>query len=263
MRIVARVAAVLGYVTVVCVLLAWLFWTLLVVWGRTDTTYVADEPEAWQRRLAGAGIAVGRVSLIAGVVLVAAVVLAVVAARRDREGWMSLGIVIGLFSLVVLLNAGLTWASFVSRVNAALASFQEYGTSTPPRFEPPTRHDARVEIDRMVRESLDAVVDPWDAEGHRLAIGDVPVTSSPCHADRYFGDVTQYADLALRTADPNAASDILAAWDEAGYDDDRDGQDAVRYSDLLPIKRMTLHDTTATDGFVRLHIESQCSKDED
>jgi len=262
-KLVGRIAAALGYILVVFVLLVWILWTMLVVWGSTDTTYVSDSPEAWRRRLASAGIAVGRVSLIAGLVLVAAIVLAVVTARRDRGGWMSLGIVIGTFSLLVLFNAGASWASFVPRVNAAMASFEKYGTSTPPRFEPPTRRDARVAIDLMVGASLDAVVDPRDADGHRLAMGDVRVTSSPCQGDRYFGDVTQYADLTLRTADPNAAADILAAWDEAGYDDDRDGQDAVRYSDLLPIKRMTLHDTTDTDGFVRMHIETQCAEGEE
>ena len=263
MKLVGRIAAVLGYMLVVVVLLVWILWTMLVVWGSTDTTYVSDTPEAWQRRLASAGVAVGRVSLIGGLVLVAAVVLAVVTARRDRVGWMSLGIVIGLCSVVVLFNAGVTWASFIPRVNAAMASFERYGTSTPPRFEPPTRHDARVALDLMVGASLDAVVDPRDADGHRLAMGDVSVTSSPCQGDRYYGDVTQYADLTLRTADPNAAADILAAWDEAGYDDDHDGQDAVRYSDLLPIKRMTLRDTTDTDGFVRMHVETQCAEGEE
>ena len=259
MSTVGRVLGVIGYVLVVIMLVVWSLWTVLVVWARTETTYIEpDEPETWQRQLTEGGATIGRVSIIAGCVLLVAVMLTVIARRRSRSGWRSLGIVVGSFSVLILLNAGLSWASFVSEVNAALQSFDDHGTSSPPRFEPPTRHEAHVEIQRMVGASLDAVTDPWDADGHRLVADDVGVTFSPCRDERHLGGVTAFADLTLRSSDRNAAAEILAVWDEAGYD----GHDDVRSSDLLPIKRMALRDTTKTDGLVHLHIESHCSEAE-
>src|SRR5690606_11102060 len=51
---------------------------------------------------------------------------------------------------------------------------------------------------------------------------------------------------------------ILEAWDSAGYDADRAMHEDIRYSDTLPIERMSIRDTTSIDGLIHMAITSQC-----
>jgi hypothetical protein len=68
------------------------------------------------------------------------------------------------------------------------------------------------------------------------------------------------ASLAIAVEENEHASErILAAWDEAGYSPDDAMQQHFRYSESLPVERMTLRDRTTIDGLIHLTFQSRCA----
>ena len=129
--------------------------------------------------------------------------------------------------------------------------------TTPTEPSPVTSAEAETARDAMVRRSLDAAVGPVeDAAGTAADQAVFPMTTVAC--DENGAQTTTVLDL--RTAD-NARSleQILAEWDNAGYLADRAMQEDLRYSDSLPIERMSIRDTTTIDGLIHLRITTRCT----
>ena len=51
---------------------------------------------------------------------------------------------------------------------------------------------------------------------------------------------------------------LEAHWDRAGYEKDRAMQEDIRYSEGRPVERMSVRDTSSTDGLVHLTVSSVC-----
>lgn len=107
---------------------------------------------------------------------------------------------------IILLDAAVSWFSFVREANAAQHETHSIGTCAP------TVRGAHVEMQRMVRAALDAVTEPRAEDSRPLIVDDVRISPVPC------GEQARVlsADLSLSTSDPTAAVDILSAWDDAG-----------------------------------------------
>lgn len=126
--------------------------------------------------------------------------------------------------------------------------------SAPPIY---STDEIRAGLADMMAASLTAAVGPvYDTTGNPIDPQDLEAAPTAC-ADN--GARVGIA-VEFETAD-NAASltQILQAWDAAGYSPDRAMQEDIRYSDTLPIEKMSIRDSTTIDGFIRMQITSQCS----
>lgn len=132
-------------------------------------------------------------------------------------------------------------------------------TPTSPSAEPdPVTVKA---IDRDLREMIGAsfaaasgaVV---DASGAPLDASTLPISSAPCTDAP---GTRREVQIGFRTGD-NARSleSILAVWDEAGYEKDRAMHEDIRYSEYLPVSRVSLKDTSSIDGLIHLASTSVC-----
>lgn len=140
------------------------------------------------------------------------------------------------------------------------------GVSTGARAPSPTPSpvpeydldDVRIGVDEMVNASLAAAVSPiYDPVGSPFDPDDLAPTSTGC------GDGGSRIEVALdfATADNSASLvRILRAWDAAGYSPDRAMQLDLRDSDSLPVARMSIRDSTTTDGLIHMQITSQCAE---
>lgn len=132
----------------------------------------------------------------------------------------------------------------------------------PPPSPPPvySTDEARAEIAEMVAASLAAAVGPArDARGTPIEPQAVRLVTTAC------GDTGTRIGAGFEFAtDDNAASltRILRVWDAAGYSPDRAMQEDIRYSETLPVEKMTIRDSTTIDGLIRMGIASQCSVSE-
>lgn len=125
---------------------------------------------------------------------------------------------------------------------------------TPPVY---STDEARASLEKMMDASLAAAVGPfWDTSGNAIDPQEYTAVSTECGDNSARIGVT----VEFTTAD-NAASltRILQAWDAAGYSPDRATQEDIRYSDTLPIEKMSIRDSTTIDGLIRMEITSQCS----
>lgn len=135
------------------------------------------------------------------------------------------------------------------------------GTRTPPPTPPVppvyTIDEVRDGLEEMVAATLAAPIgtvhtaagDPIDPQG-------LAVITTECDD----GGSRVGVGLEFKTAD-NAASlaRILQAWNSAGYSSDRAMQEDIRYSDTLPIEKMSVRDSTTIDGLIHMAITSRCS----
>lgn len=135
------------------------------------------------------------------------------------------------------------------------------GTREPSPTPPPppvySTDEARAGVAEMMAASLAAAVGPVsDTTGNPIDPQKLETVTTAC------GDNGARIGVGVEftTAD-NAASlaRILRAWDAAGYSPDRAMQEDIRYSDTLPIEKMSIRDSTTIDGLIRMGITSQCS----
>ena len=135
-------------------------------------------------------------------------------------------------------------------------------TPSPSPPSPPVygADEIRRGVEGMLAASLTAAVGPvLDSAGNGIDPGQVPLVSTAC------GDNGSRVEVALdfKTTD-NAASleGILHAWDTAGYSPDRAIREDIRYSDVLPVQLMRVHNSTTVDGLIHMRISSQCAASE-
>lgn len=116
-------------------------------------------------------------------------------------------------------------------------------------------------IDRDLREMIGAsfaaasgtVV---DASGAPLDASTLPISSAPCTDAP---GTRREVQIGFRTGDnTRSLASILAVWDEAGYEKDRAMREDIRYSEDLPVSRVSLTDTSSIDGLLHLTSTSVC-----
>ncbi|PVW02962.1 hypothetical protein DEA06_14405 [Microbacterium sp. Gd 4-13] len=136
------------------------------------------------------------------------------------------------------------------------------GTRTPllirSTASPFAIDEARAGLEEMVVASLAAAVGPvHTATGDPIDPNELAAVQSACGEN----DARLGIAIEFTTAD-NAASlaQILQTWDTAGYSSDRAIQEDIRYSDILPIERMSIRDSTTIDGLIHMQITTQCSE---
>ncbi len=136
------------------------------------------------------------------------------------------------------------------------AGTREPSTTPPP---PPvyTTDEARAGVAEMVAASLAATVGPArNATGVVIDAQELGLVTTAC------GENGTRIGVGLEfTTDDDAASltRILQVWDAAGYSPDRAMQEDIRYSETLPIEKMSIRDSTTIDGLMHLSVASQCS----
>ena len=131
-----------------------------------------------------------------------------------------------------------------------------------PRPAPPVVpvydiRDLHKGIREMAAVSIAAAVGPVvGSDGEPIDPEAITPVSTTCDEGGTRGGVA----LEFTTAD-NAGSlaGILSAWDAAGYSPDRAMQEDIRYSESLPVYKMSIRDSTSIDGLIRMQIISQCS----
>lgn len=117
--------------------------------------------------------------------------------------------------------------------------------------------EARAGLENMVAASLDAAVGPvLDSAGKPFDLELFSPVSTACGEN---GTRTGLG-LTFRTADNGASlARILQVWDAAGYSSDRAMQEDIRYSDALPVEKMSIRDSTTIDGLIHMQVTSPCS----
>ncbi|MDN3496917.1 hypothetical protein QL996_13325 [Planococcus sp. APC 4015] len=128
----------------------------------------------------------------------------------------------------------------------------------PPEYEV---EELQKHVQDMVRASIAAAVgSAVDAEGQPVSAQSATVQGIVCGVDGTRVGLT----LDFRTAD-NAESltRILHAWDTAGYLPDRAMQEDIRYSETLPIEKMSIRDSGTIDGLIHMTVTSRCVLDDD
>ncbi|MFG6401140.1 hypothetical protein [Microbacterium sp. P04] len=130
-------------------------------------------------------------------------------------------------------------------------------TETPATSAPPSLGtvEARASVAGMLAATLDATVSAAVDPRGRLVDPQTRPLARACEGGTRFT-----VALDFRTSD-NAGSvqNILAVWDVAGYSAGRGPQEDVRYSETLPIERMSLRDTSPVDGLLHLRIVGRCA----
>ena len=117
--------------------------------------------------------------------------------------------------------------------------------------------EARAGLENMVAASLDAAVGPvHDSAGQLLDADELSPVSTACGEN----GTRIGLGLTFETADNGATlARILKVWDAAGYSADRAMQEDIRYSDALPVEKMSIRDSTSIDGLIHMQVTSQCS----
>lgn len=136
-------------------------------------------------------------------------------------------------------------------------------SSTTPTPEPPPVTAAAVDADMkaLIDASLSAAAETVvDASGAPVDMSALPISATPCTE----GAGTQRGvRLEFRTDDnARALERILEVWDRAGYEKDRAMQEDIRYSESLPVARMSIRDTSSVDGMIHLSVTSVCLSSE-
>lgn len=238
---------------------------LLVVGLGTSGGYSEPTTAAgWVQEVARAANTTAKGAMWCAIGLSVTGVIAVVAARVRRPGWMWVGVATsGLFAIALLIVC-VTGSGNVNTLAARAAE----GVGNAPAIAPPvatplatptpfTADDSRAGITEMVNTSFDAAVGPvTDASGSTLSPDSIAPIATAC------GETGSQLSLsvAFKTQD-NARSlaQILHAWDTAGYAPDRAMQEDIRYSESLPIARMSIRDRTTIDGLIHMNLTTRCA----
>lgn len=125
-------------------------------------------------------------------------------------------------------------------------------TPTPLRLE-----DVDVAVRDLVADSFAASVGVVvDGAGAPIdASAAVPISASCLEGD----GVQREIILDFGTGDnARSVSQILDVWTAAGYDADRAMQEDIRYSETLPVARMSIRDRSSIDGMLHMTITSAC-----
>ena len=237
--------------------------TVLFVMLSGDIGY--DKPvtaAGWLEEIAEAASAKSAASAILSMTLIVVCVIIAIAIWRRSVEWLAAGLVCGVIlsgSLVIVAwgddNVDRLTEMATSAIGNTPAILPPGGTTPAP--DPLTVTQARDEITRMLRATIEASAPPLRTpEDVPVTVHQTPVSAVPCGE----AGARLTVDLAFSTGD-NAASltHILAAWDTAGYLPDRAMQVDLRYSTALPIERMSIRDSTSVDGMIHLTLESACA----
>lgn len=127
-------------------------------------------------------------------------------------------------------------------------------TPTPPAAL--SLRNAEESLRDMAGRSLVVAVQPvLDASGASIDLD----AAQPVSVDCEEGGARLTRSLDFITGDNGRSLEqILALWDGAGYLPDRAMQQDIRYSETLPIERMSIRDTTTIDGLLHLVITTRC-----
>lgn len=135
--------------------------------------------------------------------------------------------------------------------SAPLGMLPSPAPSTPPVA------DSRASLQEMLAVSVVAAVAPVvDAAGRAIDLpGLTPISTACAETGAQLGTA-----LSFRTPD-NAQSvrQILAVWDAAGYAPDRAMQEDIRYSNTLPVARMSIRDKSTIDGLIHMSLTTTCA----
>ena len=261
-RVGLQVANVLAATAVVCTTLLLCGGALLVAALSPEAGYNPPTTAVgWMNEIVGSTRELLTTSAVLVVALIVACALTVGTALLRRTGWIAIGGVCGI--LLALTQVSVTVANsemdqLARRATAAVGNTTalEPQPLAEPVPEPITVQDARAELTRMLRATLDAAVPPVvDDNGQPIAVERVELRATSCgESGSRLGTA-----VSLSTGD-NAASltAILAAWDRAGYLPDRAMREDLRYSTTRPLERMSIRDTTTIDGLIHMGIESTC-----
>lgn len=119
--------------------------------------------------------------------------------------------------------------------------------------------EAQEGLQDMVAASLDAAIGPvHDSAGRLLDPDELSVVSAACGEN----GTQSGLGITFATADNGfSLARILQVWDAEGYSADRAMQEDIRYSDALPVEKMSIRDSSTIDGFIHMQVTSQCSVD--
>jgi hypothetical protein len=132
------------------------------------------------------------------------------------------------------------------------------GRATPSSEPAPVTMDS---IDDDMREIIGdslaaasgAVV---DASGAPIEASALSMSAAPCAEGP---GTRRELQLEFRTDDNTRSIErILAVWDRAGYERDRAMHEDIRFSETLPVARMSIADRSSIDGLIRLTTTSVC-----
>jgi hypothetical protein len=164
-------------------------------------------------------------------------------------------------------DTDLTAAGYPTLVLPALPGPHQCGLTGPrdlfpaPPSTSPRAPITAESIDEGLRELLTASIDAsagavLDASGAPIDVSGLTPVIAAC-ADT--AGIQKELSIDFRTED-NARSlaRILEVWDAAGYDRDRAMQEDIRYSETLPIERMSIRDRSSIDGMLHMTITSAC-----
>lgn len=175
------------------------------------------------------------------------------AINRPYEGMDTASAALGSITVPVL--AGRTPQCGIDAGGGKLPSPGPAAPSSEP--DPVTAasvdHDMRELIDASFAAASGTVV---DATGTPIYASALPMPSVPCTDD---SGVRREVAIEFRT-DDNAKSlaQILAVWDQRGYEKDRAMHEDIRFSENRPVARMSVKDTSSIDGLIRLSASSVC-----
>lgn len=183
----------------------------------------------------------------------AAAITAAIAIRTRRTSMMRVSVVCGSLFALTLLFVLLQGASTVERLSQrTMAAVREDSAVPPPAPPTLTAQESCIAAAQMLTATFDAAVDPIvDAEGKPLNLDAMVPTEEACATP----DARFSTSFDFSTGDnARTLENVLATWDEAGYAKDRAGQQDIRYSETLPIERMTIRDQTTMDGLIHMQI---------
>ncbi|WP_262001479.1 hypothetical protein [Microbacterium sp. Mcb102] len=174
------------------------------------------------------------------------------AINRPNAGSNPLGTYAGAFSVPVL--EGRTPQCGLDAHREPLPS---PAPATTPEPAPVTAASVDDETTELVSASLDAASGTAvDASGAPIDTAALPIRSVACAEGP---GTRRELRLDFRTDDnTRSVADILKIWDRAGYEKDRAMQEDIRYSEGRPVERMSVRDTSSTDGLVHLTVSSAC-----
>lgn len=113
--------------------------------------------------------------------------------------------------------------------------------------------DMREIVEDSLAAASGAVV---DASGTPIEASTLSLSAAPCAEGP---GTRRELQLEFRTDDNTRSIErILAVWDRAGYERDRAMHEDIRYSETLPVARMSIKDTSSVDGLIHLTSTSIC-----
>ncbi len=226
-------------------------------------------PAGWISMMAtSARIYGGVVVILAGVFALSAVIV-VIATRAKSGTWLAIGGTFATMFALTLVFACVSGSSVMNRLadraagevrNSSLDAFRFIPAPSPTPTTPPlTASDVRARMYEMVGVTLDASGTVFGADRQMLTVDTVDIVANAC-AETGSG-LSVELSMTGAHSDDNAAilQRILAAWDAAGFAHDRAMQQDIRYSEIDPVKTMTIHDKTTIDGLIHMSMQGRCA----